>query len=348
MVNLAWRKNKAQNAVAENPTNENKQMVSVLQESYDKYIKRNREALYVTDEKGVESVRGNAFNTTFANYIPQFVEQAKGQIGAHLAGAAFGAVSGTGVVGYKIVAKTLGNLSMASLSYANMRGASYEGLLEAGISEERANAASKDEALASSIVEMVSFSVVGELIGFNKLMGVITNVGVPAAADLIAKTGMQKPFMNAAGKALVTLGKYGITVASEAAEEFTQARIGQNVMKQALEKEGLERTTTDEEDLAQALEEGKGGAKVSAIMSALGLAGTSTATSVLQSKVKNTCNSFGKNACNTYRCKNACGGTDANSCTSTCSREACTSSCKGGNDGCRTNGSCVERRRDNY
>lgn len=149
---------------------------------------------------------------TLANYIPQFLDQMKysGSLGAVGAltgnpkGVKAGIVMGSGVY-----------------SYMTMRGAAFKSLLEAGIPEEQARAAAKDEAVVSSLIEMGDTAIDLATLGGGKLINVLTAGSLDAIKNQIAK-GVGK---NVLTKLAAALAKYGINIGSEWLEEATQESV---------------------------------------------------------------------------------------------------------------------------
>lgn len=149
---------------------------------------------------------------TLANYIPQFLDQMKysGSLGAVGAltgnpkGVKAGMVMGSGVY-----------------SYMTMRGAVFKSLLEAGIPEEQARAAAKDEAVVSSLIEMGDTAIDLATLGGGKLINVLTAGSLDAIKNQIAK-GVGK---NVLTKLAAALAKYGINIGSEWLEEATQESV---------------------------------------------------------------------------------------------------------------------------
>ena len=149
---------------------------------------------------------------TLANYIPQFLDQMKysGSLGAVGAltgnpkGVKAGIVMGSGVY-----------------SYMTMRGAAFKSLLEAGIPEEQARAAAKDEAVVSSLIEMGDTAIDLATLGGGKLINVLTAGSLDAIKNQIA-TGVGK---NVLTKLAAALAKYGINIGSEWLEEATQESV---------------------------------------------------------------------------------------------------------------------------
>lgn len=149
---------------------------------------------------------------TLANYIPQFLDQMKysGSLGAVGAltgnpkGVKAGIVMGSGVY-----------------SYMTMRGAAFKSLLEAGIPEEQARAAAKDEAVVSSLIEMGDTAIDLATLGGGKLINVLTAGSLDAIKNQIAK-GVGK---NVLTKLATALAKYGINIGSEWLEEATQESV---------------------------------------------------------------------------------------------------------------------------
>lgn len=196
---LAW------NAYLENPTDANRRDAETIDQLMTE-IQGNNQDVYADDGKLPW------LSKTLANYIPQFLDQMKysGSFGA--AGALTGNAQGVkaGMV-----------LGSGAYSYMTMRGAAFKSLLEAGIPEEQARAAAKDEAVVSSLIEMGDTAIDLATLGGGKLINVLSAGSVDAIKNQIAK-GVGK---NVLTKLAAALANYGINIGSEWLEEATQESV---------------------------------------------------------------------------------------------------------------------------
>lgn len=268
-----------QQSIAE-PTPENKKLVETLKTTYDKYIERNREAMFYTDKNGEQRQRGNALTLTFANYVPQLIDQIAAQVPAVIAAGAVGAA--TGGAGFNPTLKALGALTAGQMSYNVVRGSAYDNLLSLGIPEDKAKALSQDEAFKSTLVEMAEYLLSFKVLGIDKLAGAISGLGTKVVADLVAKTGKEALAQAALRKFAKALGAYGINILSEGLEEYVQEGFAIESEKKGL---GDARTVTPEEDAKRKAESFKGGATIAAFTGGPAIAGTTIATNkILSSK----------------------------------------------------------------
>lgn len=196
---LAW------NAYLENPTDANRRDAETIDQLMTE-IQWNNQDVYADDGKLPW------LSKTLANYIPQFLDQMKysGSFGA--AGALTGNAQGVkaGMV-----------LGSGAYSYMTMRGAAFKSLLEAGVPEEQARAAAKDEAVVSSLIEMGDTAIDLVTLGGGKLINVLSAGSVDAIKNQIAK-GVGK---NVLTKLAAALANYGINIGSEWLEEATQESV---------------------------------------------------------------------------------------------------------------------------
>lgn len=196
---LAW------NAYLENPTEANRRDAETIDQLMTE-IQGNNQDVYADDGKLPW------LSKTLANYIPQFLDQMKysGSFGA--AGALTGNAQGVkaGMV-----------LGSGAYSYMTMRGAAFKSLLEAGVPEEQARAAAKDEAVVSSLIEMGDTAIDLATLGGGKLINVLSAGSVDAIKNQIAK-GVGKNILT---KLAAALANYGINIGSEWLEEATQESV---------------------------------------------------------------------------------------------------------------------------
>ena len=196
---LAW------NAYLENPTDANRRDAETIDQLMTE-IQWNNQDVYADDGKLPW------LSKTLANYIPQFLDQMKysGSFGA--AGALTGNAQGVkaGMV-----------LGSGAYSYMTMRGAAFKSLLEAGVPEEQARAAAKDEAVVSSLIEMGDTAIDLATLGGGKLINVLSAGSVDAIKNQIAKSVGK----NVLTKLAAALANYGINIGSEWLEEATQESV---------------------------------------------------------------------------------------------------------------------------
>ena len=102
-------------------------------------------------------------------------------------------------------------------SYQTMRGAAFKTLLDLGVPEDVARAAANDEAVVSSAIEMADTGIDILTMGGKEVIAALTG----GAAKTAAKKGAE----SAVKKFLKAMGKYGLNVAREWAEEATQQAV---------------------------------------------------------------------------------------------------------------------------
>jgi hypothetical protein len=196
---MAW------NAYLNNPTEANRKYAERIDEVMQKFRDANAETL--ADDATLPWL-----SQSFAQYVPQWMDQA----GAGIAGAIGGGVVGSVVP----VAGTLSGARAGAVaatgmqSYDLMRGAAFKSLIDAGVDEETALRAANDEALISSLVEMGDAAVdIMTLGGLSALKG-----GIAGAFKTAAGTSAKK-------KAMLALANYGINIGSEGLEEAVQEAV---------------------------------------------------------------------------------------------------------------------------
>lgn len=217
---MAW------NAYLNNPTEANRKYAENIDAALEKF--RTANAGVLDSENAVLPW----ISQSFANYVPQLVDQTKAGVTGAAIGAAAGtaAIPGLGTVGG---AKAGYMAGVGMQSYDLMRGSAFKALLDAGVDEETALAAASDEALVSALIEMADAGV-----------DIMTMGGLSAL-----KSGVSGMFKTTAGKsaykkALAALGKYGINVASEATEEGLQEAVSIGNAKRTAEgQSGLKSLT---------------------------------------------------------------------------------------------------------
>ena len=263
---MAW------NAYLDNPTEANRKYAESIDAALEKFRLANAETL---DDEGAVLPW---LSQSFANYVPQFVDQTK----ATVAGAAGGAIAGgtvVPVVGALGGARAGAVMGTGMQSHAVMRGAAFKALIDAGIDEETALRAANDEALISSLIEMgdtaIDMATLGSLSAF--------------------KSGISGAFKAAAGesakkKALLALGNYGINIGSEGLEEALQEAVSIGNARRIAEGDmslnglidssiGVAKDAITGKDLearGQILEAAGEGAKIAAVMGGADAAVTKT------------------------------------------------------------------------
>lgn len=200
---MAW------NHYLDDPTEENRRDAETIDQLITE-IQWNNEDVF--SESGDESIAESWLARSLANYIPQYIDQIKygGSFGA--AGALTGTSQGVkaGMV-----------LGSGAYSYMTMRGAAFKSLLEAGVPEEQAREAAKDEAVVSTMIEMADTAIDLATLGGGKLIDLMAAGSIDAIKKQIAK-GVGK---NAFTKLGAALANYGINIGSEWLEEATQESV---------------------------------------------------------------------------------------------------------------------------
>ena len=107
-------------------------------------------------------------------------------------------------------------------SYGNMRGAAFRELISSGVDEETARAAASDEALISGLIEMADTGIDLATLGIGKLINNVGKFGLKQTAKQVAKEGTEAATEKSIKKVVSALGKYGLNIAQEAAEEGSQ------------------------------------------------------------------------------------------------------------------------------
>lgn len=194
----------------DDPTEENRKKAEALSVAAQEYQAKNAAAL--DDENAVLPW----ITKSLASYLPQFFGQQAMQIPLGI----ITAVATLNPANYKYGA-TVGS---GVYSYRTMRGAAYRSLLDAGVPEEKARAAAKDEAVISSLIEMGETFLSLSAFGMNKLTGgAVGNAGAKIAGALESK------LPSSAARALLKAGKalaaYGINIFSESQEERSQEAV---------------------------------------------------------------------------------------------------------------------------
>ena len=207
----------AWNEVYKHPTEANKIYAEAIDDTIARFQNANEDVL---DDEGAVLPW---LSQSFAGYIPQFIDQAKAQVGGALAGAAIG--SSIPIVGTAAGAKA-GYVAGAGLqSFDTMRGSAYKSLLDAGVPEDVAREAAGDEAVISSLVEMADAGIDVATLGIGKLMNTLTKGASQTALNTIKGKITNTVAQNAALRLGTALGKYGINVLSEGLEEETQEAV---------------------------------------------------------------------------------------------------------------------------
>ena len=193
--------NDAYSDYLKNPTPENKVYAGWMEDALKQYQEQN--AAVLDDQNAVLPW----ISKTTAGYLPQLGHQlesgVKGSLAVGSTAAAIGTlVPGVGTMsGFAWGAPKGYIIGVGNYSYDQMSGAAYRRLIELGVDEETAHAASKDEALVSALIEMADAGVD------------IATLGTAKIASPVVK------------KILYLLGNYGINVLGESFEEGLQQTI---------------------------------------------------------------------------------------------------------------------------
>lgn len=255
-----------------NPTEGNRAYAESVSAALQDYILRNQAAL---DEDATLPI----ISQSLARYLPQFINQQKYGIGGALVGAAAGSV--LPVAGTAAGAKIGYTGGRALYGYETARGAAFKALLDAGVDEETARAASNDEAIINSVIE-----------GGDAVLDMLT-LGIGRGISAILGQPVEAAATTAGRKALAALGKYGINVASEGAQEWVQEGVSTanegrtdtgllNLISESAGQIGRAVSGQDPEALARMNEAGLEGLRVAAIMGAAGMAGNAAVNRVLR------------------------------------------------------------------
>lgn len=254
-----------------NPTEGNRAYAEAISAALQDYILRNQAAL---DEDAALPI----VSQSLARYLPQFINQQKYGIGGALVGGGAGAPAG--IPGMITGAKIGYTGGRALYGYETARGAAFKALLDAGVDEETARAASNDEAIINSVIE-----------GGDAVLDMLT-LGIGRGISAILGQPAKTAATSAGRKALSALGKYGINVASEGAQEWVQEGVSAanegrtdtgllNLISESAGQIGRAVTGQDPEALARMNEAGLEGIRVAAIMGGAGMIGNAAVDRVL-------------------------------------------------------------------
>jgi hypothetical protein len=235
---------------------------------------------------------GNALTKDFAQYVPQLINQEVSGFKEGIKNVPAGAVAGTGTAavlgqtGPQLVTPeeiitlpagaVLGGIAgynagrivgVGKYSYDNMAGAAYKGLLDLGVPNDIALKISGEEALVNSLIEAAGAGVDVLTLGLGKLL---TKPGTTAASKI------------AQSKIVSALKAYGVNLASEALEEAAQEKVSIENEKRAMKAAGLNRTTSDKDDLSRIIEAGKGGFNIALVGGGLNAAGNYATSAIVQ------------------------------------------------------------------
>lgn len=197
---LAW------NDYLRNPSEANRRYAETISAVGAKYQANNADIMQKDD-----SVAG-LITEDFARYVPQMIDQFKYEALPML----FGAMVG-GDKGMK-VGRLIGS---AAYSMETMSGAAFKNLLDAGVDEETARKACKNEAFLSTIIECADEIVDMFTTGFGKASSALFGTPVKGFDSVLQKFVGSSTWK----KWAVRLGKYGLNVLSEANEEGSQEAI---------------------------------------------------------------------------------------------------------------------------
>ena len=268
--NLAW------NEYRRYQTEENKQKAEQATQRREEYEQNNPRV-----------GKGNALTLGYAQYLPQLKNQllagGKGAIGAGLA--AGGTVFALGQAGPQIAApeelitvpgaailagKAGYTVGSADYGYKTMAGNAYKRLLDMGVPNDIALQISNDEAVVNSLIEGVG--------------AVLDIVGAGIGGKTVTKAGEEAIEKTIKNRLISAAKAYGINLASEIAEEGLQEKVSIESEKRAAAKAGIERNSSDLQDLNRILESMKGAAEISGI-SSIGSAGVNLAANQVRSNV---------------------------------------------------------------
>ena len=288
----------AWNKYLSNPTDENRQLAEHIDYVAEQFGANNKKVLA---EDGLIS-------KSLANYLPQLKDQTKAQIIGGLGGAAAGAgvALGAGLLAptpEEVV--TVPTLAVKGLktgitaasglySYGNMRGAAFRELISSGVDEETARAAASDEALISGLIEMADTGIDIKMLGIGKLIDNVGKFGLKTATKLLAKEGTEAATEKSIKKVVSALGKYGLNIAQEAAEEGSQEIVSIANQQRALEgntgkadlllnsiRKGFNLNAAEK---AQVLESAAEGAKIASMLGGATMVGTGIANRAIDNR----------------------------------------------------------------
>lgn len=288
----------AWNKYLSNPTDENRQLAEHIDYVAEQFGANNKKVLA---EDGLIS-------KSLANYLPQLKDQTKAQIIGGLGGAAAGAgvALGAGLLAptpEEVV--TVPTLAVKGLktgitaasglySYGNMRGAAFRELISSGVDEETARAAASDEALISGLIEMADTGIDLATLGIGKLINNVGKFGLKQTAKQVAKEGTEAATEKSIKKVVSALGKYGLNIAQEAAEEGSQEIVSIANQQRALEgntgkadlllnsiRKGFNLNAAEK---AQVLESAAEGAKIASMLGGATMVGTGIANRAIDNR----------------------------------------------------------------
>ena len=196
------------------PTEENRKKAENLDAVLKQFQERNKETLK-------DDAKLPWLSQSLAGYLPQFVDQTKATVSGGLIGAGVG--SAVPVLGTLTGAKAGATAASGLYSYNTMRGSAFRDLLKLGFDEETARAAANDEAVVSALIEMGDTLM--DVSGLSYGAGNLVDVARKGLTKTLAKEGAETAAEQAAKKLLKGLGRYGLTVGSEMAEEGAQQAV---------------------------------------------------------------------------------------------------------------------------
>lgn len=288
----------AWNKYLSNPTDENRQLAEHIDYVAEQFGANNKKVLA---EDGLIS-------KSLANYLPQLKDQTKAQIIGGLGGAAAGAgvALGAGLLAptpEEVV--TVPTLAVKGLktgitaasglySYGNMRGAAFRELISSGVDEETARAAASDEALISGLIEMTDTGIDLATLGIGKLINNVGKFGLKQTAKQVAKEGTEAATEKSIKKVVSALGKYGLNIVQEAAEEGSQEIVSIANQQRALEgntgkadlllnsiRKGFNLNAAEK---GQVLESAAEGAKIASMLGGATMVGTGIANRAIDNR----------------------------------------------------------------
>lgn len=238
------------------PTDENRAYAEAVSRVRENYGARNADTLS-------EDATLPLISQSLAGYLPQFLDQNI----AGLKGAAAGAATGSvlPVAGTAAGAKIGYAAGRALYGYESMQGAAFKALIDEGVDEETARAASNDEALINSLLE-----------GGDAAIDMLT-LGIGKGISALLKQPVETAAKTTAQKVASALANYGINVASEGAQEWVQEGVSSanqrrnrtgilNLAAESAGQIGRALSGQDPETLARMNQAGIEGMKVAALM----------------------------------------------------------------------------------
>lgn len=218
MGRLTQNQSRAWNEYVKNPTPENRKTA----ESYDKAIKDFAEKNKIALDD--ENVRLGIISQSYANYLPQQVDQLKAQAPGAVIGGLAGLAVGNPVAGMKVGASITSGMDM----YEITRGAAFKRFLDLGVDEETARTLATDEGIVQGLIEGGDTYLDWTLFGGKALATKLLPSLTAKASSAAGKTALAKVIKQLGGKvdnlptAVKVAGAYGINIPQEGGEEGLQ------------------------------------------------------------------------------------------------------------------------------